>query len=147
MHRDFLGNRPGIFLMTMFLKYGKARLNMARPGSRLQSFSHPSMAHTKTLLHQAKSLRRIENLTKRTAHTHTALRADGSEFNECPDMGKYIPRNSGHSKNVNIRRRNEPTYELLSSSSTLKPAPSPSPSSQEDKGATPECRVDVRRLQ
>ena len=78
--RNFMGNKPGLFLMAMFLDYGKARFEIA--------FVYPSVDGSHNERKDKGCIvprnRWIDNLTSRSACD--ALRPDGREFLNDPEM-------------------------------------------------------------
>ena len=94
-------NRPGIFLRTMFPKYGKGRFEIA--------FVFPSFGGSYKDRAASGQIvpphRWTDNLTNRTAYV--ALRL---EFDDCQNMELHIRCSSGHTRNVNIETLGRPLW-------------------------------------
>ena len=107
--KNFLGNKTGIFLMTIFPNDGKSR---------------PSMAHMMKRRRRTALFPRelwIDCLTSSTAHR--ALRPDGKKFSRDPNMELCVRRVSGPSDARSEQqeyKKPEPSYDLSSSSSHKK---------------------------
>ena len=102
--RNFIGNTPGLLLMTMFPSYGKSRFEIA--------FVFPSVdgpyKERKARGEIVPRSRWIDKLTTRSAQN--ALRPDGKEFYVDPEMEFYVRCNSGHTRQVEIQSFGRPLY-------------------------------------
>ena len=150
--RNFMGNKPGLFLMTMFPDYGKARFEIA--------FVYPSVDGSYKERKDKGCIiprnRWIDNLTSRSAYD--ALRPDGRGFLNDPEMEFYVRRNSGHTRQVDLQyfgrplwpgqkrepRQEEPDYDLPTESIPPSPHPSRSDAPHEDEG-TARAKSRMRR--
>ena len=140
--RKYMGNKPGLLLMAMFPNHGEARFEIA--------FVYPSVDGT---YHERKARgdivprnRWIDNLNSRSAYD--ALRPNGKEFLNDPDMEFYVRCNSGHTQQVDLQsfgrplysdqksepRQEEPDYDLPTESIPPSPHPSRSDAPHEDEG-------------
>ena len=148
--RNFIGNKPGLFLMAMFPSHGKSRFEIA--------FVFPSVDGTynerKARGEIVPRNRWIDKLNTRSAQE--ALRPDGKDFYVDPEMEFYVRCNSGHTRQVEIQsfgrplyseqqkepRHDEPDYDLPTDSIPPSPQPSRSEAPQEDEGtAQPKHRM------
>ena len=150
--RNFMGNKPGLFLMTMFPDYGKARFEIA--------FVYPSVDGSYKERKDKGCIvpknRWIDNLTSRSAYD--ARRPDGRGFLNDPEMEFYVRCNSGHTRQVDLQyfgrplwpgqkrepRQEEPDYNLPTESISPSPHPSRSGAPHEDEG-TAQAKSRVRR--
>ena len=150
--RNFLGNKPGLLLMAMFPNYGKSRFEIA--------FVYPSVdgpyKERKARGEIVPRNRWIKKLTTRSAYD--ALRPNGKEFLNDPDMEFYVRCNSGHTRQVDLQsfgrplyseqqsepRQEEPDYDLPTESIPPSPHPSRSDAPHEDEG-TAQAKYRMRR--
>ena len=150
--RIFIGNKPGLLLMAMFAHYGKSRFEIA--------FVYPSVdGPYKERKARGEIVPRnqwIDKLTTRSAHN--ALRPNGKEFLNDPDMEFYVKSNSGHTRQVDLQsfgrplyseqqsepRQEEPDYDLPTESIPPSPHPSRSDAPHEDEG-TAQAKYRTRR--
>ena len=150
--RNFMGNKPRLLLMAMFPDYGKARFEIA--------FVYPSVDGSYNERKDKGCIvptnRWIDNLTSRSACD--ALRPDGREFLNDPEMECYVRCNSGHTRQVDLQyfgrplwpgqksepRQEEPDYDLPTESIPPSPHPSRSDAPHEDEG-TAQAKSRMRR--
>ena len=133
--------------MAMFPSYGKSRFEVA--------FVFPSVSYNerKARGEIVPRNRWIDKLNTRSAQN--ALRPDGKEFYNDPQMEFYVRCNSGHTRQVEIQsfgrplyseqqkepHHNEPDYDLPTESIPPSPHPSRSDAPHEDEGtAQPKYR-------
>ena len=147
--RNFVGNKPGLLLMAMFPNYGKSRFEIA--------FVYPSVdgPHNERKA-RGEIDRWIDKLTTRSAYD--ALRPNGKEFLNDPNMEFYVRCNSGHTRQVDLQsfrrplyyeqqsepRQEEPDYDLPTESIPPSPHPSRSDAPHEEEGAA-QAKYRMRR--
>ena len=150
--KNFMGNKPGLLLMAMFPNYGKARFEIAFVYPSVDGSYNERKARGDIVLRN----RWIDNLTSRSAYD--ALRPNGKEFLNDPDMEFYVRCNSGHTRQVDLQsfgrplyseqksepRQEEPDYDLPTESIPPSPHPSRSDAPHEDKG-TAQAKSRMRR--
>ena len=103
--KNFLGVRPGIFLMTVFPTFGKSRFEIA--------FVYPKFDGTyeeRAAIHEIVPKHRwISNPADKAAAS--ALKPDGQEYYHDKSMEMYIRCIAGHSRHVEIDSIGKPLYQ------------------------------------
>ena len=150
--RNFMGNKPGLLLMAMLPNYGKARFEIAIVYPSVDGSYNERKARGDIVPRN----RWIDNLNSRAAYD--ALRPNGKEFLNDPDMEFYVRCNSGHTRQVDLQsfgrrlyseqksepRQAEPDYDLPTESIPPSPHPSRSDAPHEDEG-TAQAKSRMRR--
>ena len=147
-----MGNKPGLLLMAMFPNHGKARFEIV--------FVYPSVDGSYNERKARRDIvprnRWIDNLNSRSAYD--ALRPNGKEFLNDPEMEFYVRCNSGHTRQVDLQsfgrplyseqksepRQEEADYDLPTESIPPSPHPSRSDAPHEDEG-TAQAKSRMRR--
>ena len=99
--RNFIGNKPGLLLMAMFPNYGKSRFEIA--------FVYPSVDGS---YNEQKARGEIvpRNRWIDKLSAYDALRPNGKEFLNDPNMEFYVKCNSGHTRQVDLQSFGRPLY-------------------------------------
>ena len=100
--RNFIGNKPGLLLMAMFPSYGKSRFEIAFVFPSVDGSYNERKARGEIVPRNPW----IDKLTTRSAQN--ALRPDGKEFYNNPEMEFYVRCNSGHTRQVEIQSFGRP---------------------------------------
>ena len=103
--RNFLGVKPGIFLMTVFPTFGKTRFEVAFVYPRFDGTYEERQAKNEIVPRG----RWLDSLTSTSAYN--ALRHDGTSFFNDKDMEMYVRCIGGHSRSVELESIGRPLWE------------------------------------